>query len=163
MNLRFLASALVLACAGLAAALPATAPAQGLRVSPQLGTRPAPRADDGPQSADYIVAVVNSEPITNNEVRRRMVRYEQQLAAQGSPLPPRTQLGREVLERLITEKAQLQYAREAGVRVDEAVVDQAEATVARQNGLDVSELRRRITLEGMTPAQFREDLRNQQH
>jgi peptidyl-prolyl cis-trans isomerase SurA len=159
MNLRFLA--LGLACAGLAAALSLPAAAQGLRASPQIGARPAPRADAGPQSADYIVAVVNSEPITNNEVRRRMVRYEQQLAGQGSPLPPRAQLSREVLERLITEKAQLQFAREAGVRVDDAVVDQAEATVARQNGIDVNELRRRVALEGMTVAQFREDLRNQ--
>src|SRR3954468_11082771 len=153
--------AMALACAGLAAGLALPVAAQGLRSTPQIGARPAPRADAGPQAADYIVAVVNSEPITNNEVRRRMVRYEQQLAAQGSPMPPRAQLAREVLERLITEKAQLQTAREAGVRVDDAVIDQAEATVARQNGIDVTELRRRVTLEGMTVAQFRDDLRNQ--
>jgi peptidyl-prolyl cis-trans isomerase SurA len=159
MNPRFLASAL--ACAGFAAALALPAAAQGLRATPQIGARPAPRADAGPLPADYIVAVVNSEPITNNEVRRRMVRYEQQLAAQGSPMPPRAQLAREVLDRLITEKAQLQLARETGVRVDEAVVDQAEASVARQNNVDVAELRRRLAADGMNVAQFREDLRNQ--
>src|SRR5690349_1860273 len=106
MNLRSLA--LVLACTGFAAGLALPAAAQGLRVTPQIGARPAARPDAGPQPADYIVAVVNSEPITNNEVRRRLVRYEQQLTAQGSPLPPRSQLTREVLDRLITEKAQLQ-------------------------------------------------------
>lgn len=159
MNPRFLA--LALACAGFAAGLAAPVAAQVLRATPQIGLRPAPRVDAGPQSADYIVAVVNSEPITNNEVRRRMVRFEQQLAAQGSSLPPRSQLAREVLDRLITEKAQLQLARESGVRVDEAVVDQAEATVARQNGIDVTELRRRVQADGMTAAQFREDLRSQ--
>ena len=159
MNPRFLA--LALACAGLAASLALPAAAQGLRPTPQIGARPAPRADTGPLPADYIVAVVNSEPITNNEVRRRMVRYEQQLASQGSTLPPRPQLAREVLDRLITEKAQLQVARETGVRADEAVVDQAEASVARQNNIDVAELRRRLQADGMTVAQFREDLRGQ--
>jgi peptidyl-prolyl cis-trans isomerase SurA len=90
-----------------------------------------------------------------------MVRYEQQLAQQGAPMPPRTQLSREVLDRLITEKAQLQLARELSVRVDDAVVDQAEQNVARQNSIDVPELRRRMTADGMNVAQFREDLRNQ--
>lgn len=159
MNPRSLA--LGLACAGLLAALTLPAAAQGLRPTPQLGARPAARADAGPRAADYIVAVVNSEPITNNEVRARMLRYEQQLTQQGSALPPRPQLAREVLERLITEKAQLQLARETGVRVDDAVVDQAEASVARQNGIGVAELRRRLAADGMDAARFREDLRSQ--
>jgi peptidyl-prolyl cis-trans isomerase SurA len=107
------------------------------------------------------VAVVNSEPITNNEVRVRMVRYEQQLAQQGSPLPPRPQLAREVLERLITEKAQLQMARENGVRADDSMVDLAEQNVARSNNVEVAELRRRLLADGLNVAQFRDDLRNQ--
>lgn len=152
---------LALACAVLAAGLALPAEAQGLRASPQIGARPAPRADAGPLPADFIVAVVNSEPITNNEVRRRMLRYEQQLAAQGSAMPPRAQLAREVLERLITEKAQLQLAQTTGVKVDDAIVDQAEQTVARQNGIPVAELRRRVVADGLTVAQFREDLRSQ--
>ncbi len=155
MKIRHLAFGL--ACAG-AASLLVPAAAQSLRATPQFGARP---AATGPQAADFIVAVVNSEPITNNEVRSRMVRFEQQLAQQGSPLPPRAQLAREVLERLIAEKAQLQVARESGVRVDDALVDQAELNIARQNGLDVPELRRRLQADGIPFMQFREDLRNQ--
>lgn len=158
MNPRSLA--LGLASAALLAGSLLPAAAQGLRTTPEIGLRPAPRSA-GPQPADYIVAVVNSEPITNNEVRRRMVRYEQQLAQQGSAMPPRAQLAREVLDRLISEKAQLQVARETGVRVDDAVVDQAEQSVARQNGVDVADLRRRVQSDGMSVAQFREDLRTQ--
>ncbi len=159
MNSRFLA--LALACASLAAGVALPAAGQGLRATPQISVRSIPSVDAGPQAADYIVAVVNSEPITNNEVRRRMVRYEQQLAAQGSPLPPRPQLAREVLDRLITEKAQLQVARETGLKVDDATVDQAEQSVARQNAIEVGELRRRVVAEGLSVDQFREDLRNQ--
>jgi peptidyl-prolyl cis-trans isomerase SurA len=147
MQARLIALAAALA---LGAAAPAFAQAQR--------AAPAPAAS---RQADYIVAVVNSEPITNNEVRIRMARFEQQLAQQGNRPPPRQQLAREVLERLISEKAQLQLAREIGVRADEAMIDQAEQNIARQNQVDVNELRRRLRSEGMDPAQFREDLRNQ--
>jgi peptidyl-prolyl cis-trans isomerase SurA len=157
MNFRFLAL-LMASAAVLAAALPAAAQ---LRPTPQLGGNTPAARDAGPRPADFIVAVVNSEPITNNEVRARLLRYEQQLAQQGSAMPPRAQLAREVLERLITEKAQLQLARETGVRVDDGLVDQAEANIAQQNGLAVAELRRRMAADGMDAAQFRNDLRNQ--
>jgi len=151
-----------LACAAQALALHLPAAAQGLRVAPQPGSRPAARpADNSPRSADYIVAVVNSEPITNNEVRSRMSRFERQFAQQGQGVPPRAEFARQVLERLITEKAQLQHARENGVKVDEALVDQAEQNLARQNQVEVAELRRRIAADGITLVQFREELRNQ--
>jgi peptidyl-prolyl cis-trans isomerase SurA len=136
--------ALALTLALLAASQPVGLLAQGLRASPQLGaSRPAlPSAPSGPRQADYIVAIVNSEPITNNEVRFRLVRAEQQLVQQGGVLPPRDQMARQVLERMISEKAQLQLAREGGMKVDDTAVDQAEANVARQNQIDVVELRK---------------------
>lgn len=152
--------ALGLGCIALALALPVAA--QGLRPAPQSGPgRLAPRADTSPRAADYIVAVVNSEPVTNNEVRSRMSRFEQQLAQQGQPIPPRAEFARQVLERLISEKAQLQLARESGIKVEDATVDQAEQNVARQNQIDVPELRRKLAAEGIELSQFRDDLRNQ--
>jgi len=156
------ALALLLACTA-AAAFITPAAAQGLRAAPQLGaSRPAARpADNTPRPADYIVAVVNSEPVTNNEVRARLIRFEQQLAQQGSPMPARADLARQVLERLISEKAQLQLARESGIKADEGAVDQAELNVARQNQIEVPELRRRLSSDGIGVAAFRDDLRNQ--
>src|SRR5690606_17601311 len=114
---RFLA--LGLACAALLGALHTPVAAQGLRATPLFGgsrTEGFGSGPSGPRPADFIVAVVNSEPITNNEVRMRLLRYEQQLAQQGVAMPPRPQLAREVVERLILERAQLQLARESGVR-----------------------------------------------
>jgi peptidyl-prolyl cis-trans isomerase SurA len=151
--------ALGLACAALAIALALPAAAQGLRVpSAPLAPR---TADAGPRAADFIVAVVNSEPITNNEVRYRMIRFAKQMQQQGQPLPPPNEFAHQVLERLISEKAQLQLAQENGIRVEEGTVDLAEQGVARQNQVGVPELRRRMLADGMTVAQFREDLRNQ--
>ena len=160
MNHRFFL--LCLACAAQALVLPLPATAQGLRPTPSLGGRAAPRAvDSAPRAADYIVAVVNSEPITNNEVRSRMGRIEQQLAQQGRPAPPHALFARQVLDRLISEKAQLQLARESGIKVEESTVEQAEQNLARQNEIDVAELRRRLTAQGLTLAQFHQELRNQ--
>lgn len=146
-----------------AAWLPLTAPAQGLRPSGGLGANPpaARPASTTQRAADYIVAVVNSEPITNNELRARLARIEQQLTQQGGARPSRDLLARQVLERLISEKAQLQVAQETGVKVDDAAVDQAELSVARQNEIDVPEMRRRLAQDGIALSQFREELRNQ--
>jgi peptidyl-prolyl cis-trans isomerase SurA len=104
---------------------------------------------------------VNSEPITNNEVRARVGRVLQQMSQQGEAATVSPELVRQVLERLVVEKAQLQMARESGLKVDEAAVDTAEENVARQNQLGVPELRRRLVQDGMVPSQFREELRNQ--
>jgi peptidyl-prolyl cis-trans isomerase SurA len=155
--------ALWLACAAQALMLALPVAAQGLRITPQGGaTRPATRpADNTPRRADYIVAVVNSEPITNNEVRSRMTQFAQQLTQQGQPVPPGAEFSRQVLERLISEKAQLQLARESGIKVDDGAVDQAEQNVARQNQIDVAELRRRLAGDGMSLQTFREELRDQ--
>jgi peptidyl-prolyl cis-trans isomerase SurA len=151
-----------LACAAQALALAAPAAAQGLRPTAPGTTRPPARVvESGPRPADYIVAVVNSEPITNNEVRTRMARFEQQLAQQGQAVPPRPEFARQVLERLISERAQVQLARDHGIKIEEASIDMAEQNVARQNRIDVAELRRRLAADGIPLAQFRDDLRDQ--
>lgn len=113
------------------------------------------------RASDFIVAVVNSEPITNLEVQRRVARLNMQLRQQGGRAPSQAELSRQALESLVVERAQLQQAREMGLKVDEAAVNLAEQNVARQNQIDVAELRRRIVQDGMTTAQFRNDLRDQ--
>lgn len=138
--------------------------AQGLRsatrTTPAVGVVPA-SAQGAVRQADFIVTVVNSEPITNHDVAVEVQRAQQQYAQQRQVPPDTRELTRQVLERLINEKAQLQLARESGIKVDEPSVDQAEQSVALQNQLSVDELRRRIAQDGINPQQFRDQLRNQ--
>lgn len=149
---------LVLTVASFTIAASYPAQAQGLRLS----TSPPPTTQpDKQRQADFIVAVVNSEPITNNEVRGEVQRLLQQFAQQGRPLPDSKELTRQMLERLISEKAQLQFARESGIKVDEAAIDLAEQNIARQNQIDVTELRRRLALEVVATSKFRDQLRDQ--
>ena len=140
----------------------ARAGAQAGRPSGRIAPLPTQRiAQSGPLQADFIVAVVNSEPITNNELQARVLRTEQQLRLQNAAMPPRTQLQARLLEQLIGERAQLQLARETGVKVDDSMIDQAASTVAQQNQLSVEVLRRRVEADGISWAQFRNDLRDQ--
>lgn len=137
-------------------------PSGGLRLpSPAASAGAAAASASGQRQADFIVAVVNAEPITNSEVRTKLARTEQQIIQQGSPLPPRSELVPQVLERLISDKAQLQLARSAGVRVDDNAVEAAVQTVARQNQISVDELRRRLKADGIAYSQFESDLRDE--
>ncbi|MET0207757.1 MAG: peptidylprolyl isomerase [Burkholderiaceae bacterium] len=132
-----------------------SAPSRAVRpVLPSLGGVPTQR------SAEYIVALVNSEPITNSDVLVRMERVLQNGNSEASRVP-RPELAKLVLERLIGERAQLQLAKETGVRIDDVAVDQAEQTVARQNQLTVAEMRQRIEADGISRAEFRADLRRE--
>lgn len=170
-----LRSSLTVACL---AALSCAAGAQGLRApgaaagitdimrAPPRFAPPAPSSaptlsSGAPvqRSAEFIVALVNSEPITNTEVLNRMERIVRENAEAGRM--PRNELARLVLERLVAERAQLQLAKENGIRVDDLTVDQAEESIARQNQISVAELRRRVGAEGMSQQEFRKDVRTQ--
>ena len=113
------------------------------------------------QQGDFIVAVVNAEPITNREVNEEIRRLVRQQGQQRGALPAPSELARQVLERLINERAQLQLARETGIRVEDGLVDQAELSVAQQNQLDLAGLHRRLVQDGIDPKKFREQLRDQ--
>ena len=134
------------------------AQAQVLRPATEM-RRPA--ASPSTRTVDYIVALVNSEPVTNFDVRQRLLRLEQQASSQGRALPPRDELIKQVLEQLVVERALIQQATEQGVRVDEAALAQAEQGIAAQNQLSVEEFRRRVVAEGLDPNKIRNELRNQ--
>jgi len=107
------------------------------------------------------VAVVNSEPITNNELRARVLRTEQQINQQGVTMPPRDTLKRQVLEQLIQEKIQVQMAQESGIKIDDEAVQAAEQNVARQNQVSVTDLQKRLAQDGIPLTQFHDELRTQ--
>ncbi len=110
---------------------------------------------------DSIVAVVNSEVITRGDLDNRTRTAAQQLKQQGTPLPPREALERQMLERLISSKVQLQRARETGLRVDEGELDRAIQRIAEENKLSGQALRAALEKDGIPFARFREDIRDE--
>ncbi len=110
---------------------------------------------------DRIVAVVNSEVITAQQLRARVEQAERQLRRQGVQLPPADVLERQLLERLIVENAQLQLARETSLRVDDATLTRAIERIASNNRLGVDELRATLERDGVSWSRFRDEIRTE--
>ena len=110
---------------------------------------------------DFIVAVVDSVPVTNHDVATRAPLLREQLKQQGRPVPEGDALLRAALERLIVEKALLQHANEAGIVIDDDAVDQAEQRQAAQAQVSVEVLRQKAKAEGSSAERLRQNLREQ--
>src|SRR6266478_5405201 len=110
---------------------------------------------------DRIVAVVNKEVITQYELAERMNRVQKELQRRGTSLPARGEIERQVLERLIIEKVQVQYARETGVRVDDLELDRTVSRIAEGNKLSLTEFRQTLERDAIRFDTFREELRNE--
>lgn len=111
---------------------------------------------------DKVVAVVNNEVITQLELNQRVDTAIAQLKSSGTAAPPRAQVENQVLDRLVLERIQLQVARETGLRVDDLVLQRALQTIADNNKISLSELRRAVENREKIPwERFREDIRNE--
>ena len=110
---------------------------------------------------DFIVAVVDTVPITNHEVNQRVIQLTQQARQQSgssSQLAPSLQTA---LEKLITEKALLQHARDQGIDIDANALNQAQDRVAAQSQLSVEQLRSKLASEGVPWQSFQQNLKTQ--
>jgi len=110
---------------------------------------------------DRIVAIVNKEVITLSELDEAIGAAERGLRRQGTLAPERPVLERQMLERLILDKVQLQLARDTGIRVDDVQLDRALQRVAEQNRLTLSAFRAALEKDGVSFDGFRDDLRDQ--
>ncbi len=110
---------------------------------------------------DAIAVVVNDEVITKQELEARLRSVEGRLKKQKVELPPRADLQRQLLERMIAERAQLQLAKENGIRIDDLMLDRAILRIAEQNKLSVQAFRNQLEKEGYTFAAFREEIRDE--
>ena len=114
-----------------------------------------------PVLVDAIVAVVNTEVITLRELNDRIALIEQRMKRQNMQMPPRDVLQKQLLERMIVTRAQMQLARENGIRIDDIMLDRAVARIAEQNQLSVQAFRDQLEREGLSFARFREEIREE--
>ena len=110
---------------------------------------------------DRIVAVVDKDVITYGELRDRIQIVLGQLEKQGTQRPPQDVLEKQVLERLISDRLQLQLASQTGLRVDDSQLDKTMERIAEQNKLSVTEFRTALENDGINYRKFREDMRNE--
>lgn len=115
----------------------------------------------GNRPLDRIVAEVDEGVILQSELDDAVRSVQQQYASQPGQLPPMDVLQRQVLDRLILMRLQVQKADEQGVRVSEADIDQAVAAVAQQNRMSAEQLRAAVEQDGSSFASFRKQLGEQ--
>lgn len=110
---------------------------------------------------DQIVAVVNDEVITRQELAKRYAEVVQNLSRQNTPLPAREVLEKQLLERMVTELALQQHARSTGIRIDPTQVERALQRIAAQNKLDMAGLQAALEKEGQSLDGMRNTIRNE--
>lgn len=109
---------------------------------------------------DRIVAVVDQTVITEQELESRITSLSAQLRKQGTELPEESILRKQILERLISDALQLQYAAQTGIKVDDIQLDKTIERIAEQNKMTIREFHDALNQDGISIRKFRADIRN---
>ena len=112
-------------------------------------------------SLDRVVAIVNDEAVTQYELDEAKRLVVEQLKQQKVAEPPQDVLDKQVLERLVTERALLQYAKESGIKVDDNMVERTIQRIAEDNKLTVDALRQLLAKDNVPYAKYRDDVRSE--
>src|SRR5690606_22126742 len=114
-----------------------------------------------PIEADRVIAVVNNEAVTLYELRTRLSSVEHNLRRQGTPMPAPQVLERQVLERIIVDRLQMQSATELGMKINDSELDMALRRIAENNKLTLEQFRQALEKDGIPWAKFREEIRQE--
>ena len=115
----------------------------------------------GTSPVERIAAVVNDDVILRSELDRAIANIRAQYAGKETQLPPQDVLERQVTERLVLMRLQLARATDAGITASDEELERAIQGMAEQNGMSVDQLRARITQDGMSFPEFRNNLRDE--
>jgi peptidyl-prolyl cis-trans isomerase SurA len=110
---------------------------------------------------DRIVAIVDQTVITERELESRIATVTAQFKKQGTELPEESILRKQILERLITDTLQIQYAAQIGLKVDDNQLDKTIEKIAEQNNLTLTEFSEALAKDGISMLKFRADIRNE--
>jgi peptidyl-prolyl cis-trans isomerase SurA len=136
-----------------------TAPVAKPAVKPTSGFLPP--ASSSAHVIDSIAVVVNDDVITTNEIAARVKSIEARMKAGNAPMPDAADLRRQVVEAMIVERAQMQLAKEMGVKASDQELDRAIGRIAEQQKMSLQDMRNQMEKEGMPWATFREEIRNE--
>lgn len=111
---------------------------------------------------DYVVALVNSVPVTNYEVNMQARELAQQLAKNKAPVPAREALLNQALREIILQKAAVESVRDTTLSLGEEEFANAEKQLAAERQLSVPEFRRQVMAERrIGETQYRKELSDQ--
>jgi len=154
--------ALVLAAVSAMAAFVLTAAAQS--PPPPARTAAPPARAPAPHAViplDRVIAVVNDEALTRYDLEEQKRTVLQQMQAQKVRPPPEDVLDKQLLERLVTQRALMQYAKETGIRIDDVQVERTIQRIAQENKMTPVQFRQAVEREGISFDKYRDEIRNE--
>ncbi|MDP3088259.1 MAG: peptidylprolyl isomerase [Methylotenera sp.] len=110
---------------------------------------------------DRIVAIVDQTVVTEQELESRIATVTTQFKKQGTELPAENILRKQILERLITDTLQIQYAAQTGLKIDDNQLDKTVERIAEQNQMTLTEFSEALAKDGVSMRKFRADIRNE--
>jgi len=110
---------------------------------------------------DRVVAVVNDDIVLQSELNQRTTSIYRSIQQSGTQPPPLKVLKKQVLERLISERIQLNMGFNAGVRISDREIDQTIARLAAGNNLSAEQYMQQIIASGESISDLRENIANE--
>ena len=126
---------------------------------PILKMEPPSVAKVSTNEIDRVIAVVNREVITEQELNLSMRLVKEKFIQSKQPLPPQSILEKEMLAKLIDDSIIYQEATNAGARVLDGELDGIIGSMASQQKMTLEQLKQAVEKDGIKYDKFRENLR----
>jgi len=110
---------------------------------------------------DRVYAIVNDDVITKSEYDQEFINTTLELQARGRQVPASAVLRRQILDRMIGERLQLQIANRVGIQVSPAQVKDAIETIAERNQLNLDQLKQALLNDGVNYDNFSKRIEHQ--
>ncbi len=110
---------------------------------------------------DRIVAIVNNNVITESQLEQRILLIKEQMERGNVPIPSNKVLRHQVLQRMIDGSLQLQIADRLKLKVDNATLNKAIASIAQQNKMSISAFKKALESDGIRYSDFRKEIRDE--
>lgn len=113
------------------------------------------------QPLDKIVAVINSDVVTNSELQKQINIIKQQAQSANAPLPDDATIRKQVLDQLINQKLLMILAKRNKLEIDDQQLNSALSNIAARNNITLAQLPAVVAKQGISYADFREQIRSQ--
>ena len=118
-------------------------------------------ADQEYIEVDKIIAIVETQTITNSELNKKKESIKKALSQKGDAIPSDKKITKLSLDQLITEKLVIEYALMQGININDERLNNVINNIAISNNISNEELIKEIERDGSSFSDFRENIRIQ--
>ncbi|BBG59920.1 peptidylprolyl isomerase SurA [Providencia rustigianii] len=114
-----------------------------------------------PQQMDKVAAVVNNGVVLESDVQNMINTVKLNARNSGQQVPDDQTLRSQIIERLVMDNIMLQMANQMQLNIPEEAVNATIEDIARQNGLTLAQMEKRLVADGINMAKYRSEIRKE--